>query len=132
MDKRIRELLEELNIKQHVTLVEQPQMNRQMVSANWVILTGLKRRLEETKGNWSEELAHVLWAYCTTMHSTNGESPLCLTIWTEGVIPIEVKELSWRTTHPLDQTTNTKATMEELDFIDKSRNFATLTEAAIK
>jgi len=36
------------------------------------------------------------------------------------MILLEVKELSWRTANPLDQTTNVEATMEELDIIDES------------
>jgi len=35
----------------------------------------LKRRLEEAKGSWPEELPHVLWAYRTTPHSTTKETP---------------------------------------------------------
>jgi len=48
------------------------------------------------------------------------------------VILVEVKELSLRTAHPLDHTANAEATLEELDFIDESRNFVVLTEVAIK
>ncbi|MCI68061.1 gag-pol polyprotein, partial [Trifolium medium] len=40
--------------------------NGQVEAANRVILRGLKRRLDEAKGNWAEELHHVLWAYRTT------------------------------------------------------------------
>jgi hypothetical protein len=50
----------------------------------------------------------------------------------EVVIPVEVKELSWRTAHLLDHVDNVEATLEKLDFIDDSKNFTTLTEAAIK
>jgi len=48
-----------------------------------------------------------------------GETPFRLTFRTEVVIPVEVKELSWRTAHPLDHTANAEATLEELDFIDE-------------
>jgi len=50
----------------------------------------------------------------------------------EGVIPVKVKELSCRTTHPLDHNTNVEATLEELDFMDESRNNVALTKAASK
>jgi len=59
-DKRMRKLMKELNIKQHFTSVEHPQTNGQVESADRVILRGLKRRLEEAKGNWLEELPHIL------------------------------------------------------------------------
>jgi transposase InsO family protein len=98
----MRELLEQLNIKQHFTSVEHPQTNIQVESANRVMLRGIKRRLDEVKGSWPEELPHVLWAYHTTTHSTTGETPFWLTFETEAVIPVEVMELSWRMTHPLN------------------------------
>jgi len=128
----MRELIKELNIKKHFTSVELPQTNGQVESANRVILRGLKIRLTEAKGNWPEELSHVLWAYRTTPHSTTGETPFHLTFGTEAVIPVEVKEFSWRTTHQLDHNANVDTTLEELDYIDETRNFAALTEAAIK
>lgn len=93
-DKRMRELMNDLNIKKHFTSVEHPQMNGQVESANRVILKGLKRRLEEAKGSWPEVLAHVLWAYRSTPHSTNEETNFCLTFRTKAMIPVKVKELS--------------------------------------
>jgi len=51
-DKRMRELLKELNIKKNFTLVEHPLMNGQVESANMVMLRGLKRRLEEANINY--------------------------------------------------------------------------------
>jgi len=91
--------------------MEHPQTNGQVESAKRVILRVLKRKLEEAKGNWTEELPHVLWAYRTT-----GETPFHLTFKMEVMIPVEVKELGWRTAHPLDQTANIEATLEELFF----------------
>lgn len=58
--KKMRELMKELNIKQHFTSMEHPQTNVQVESANKVILRGLDRRLEEAKVSWPEELMHVL------------------------------------------------------------------------
>jgi hypothetical protein len=43
-----------------------------------------------------------LWAYRTTIHSTTGETPFWITFETEAVISVEVMELSWRMTHPLN------------------------------
>jgi hypothetical protein len=73
-----------------------------------------------------------MWAYRTTPHSTTRQTPFHLRFRTKVVIPIEVYELSWRTTHPVNHVANAEATLDELDFIDESRNFAALTEAAIK
>ncbi|RDX76937.1 Pol polyprotein, partial [Mucuna pruriens] len=62
---------QELHIRQSFTSVEHPQANGQAEAANKVILRGLRRRLEEAKGRWAEELPQVLWSYHTTPHSTN-------------------------------------------------------------
>ncbi|XP_075667544.1 uncharacterized protein LOC142637124 [Castanea sativa] len=43
-----------------------PQGNGQAEATNKVILAGLKKRLDDAKGRWVEELPHVLWAYRTT------------------------------------------------------------------
>jgi transposase InsO family protein len=93
-EKRMRELLEELNIKQHFTSVKHPQTNEQAKSTNNVILRGLKRRLEKAKGNRPEELPHILWACRTTPHSTTEETSFCITFGMEAMVPVEVKELS--------------------------------------
>jgi len=48
------------------------------------------------------------------------------------VIPVELKEISWRTAQPPNQTANTGPLFEELDFIEESRNFTALTEGTVK
>ena len=37
-----------------------PQMNGQAETVNKVIVSGLKKRLDDVKGKWVEELSHVL------------------------------------------------------------------------
>ena len=37
---------------------------------NKTIVNGLKKRLEEKKGNWAKELPNVLWAFQTTLRMT--------------------------------------------------------------
>ncbi|RDX93796.1 hypothetical protein CR513_23884, partial [Mucuna pruriens] len=64
-----------------------PQSNGQAEAAN-------KKRLEEAKGRWVEELPHVLWSYHTTPQSTTNETPFRLTFGTEAVIPVEIGESS--------------------------------------
>ncbi|RDX96131.1 Retrovirus-related Pol polyprotein, partial [Mucuna pruriens] len=71
-----------LKIKQVFTSVEHPQSNGQAEAANKVILRGLRKRLEEGKGRWAEELPQVLWSYHTTSHSTTNETPFRLTFGT--------------------------------------------------
>ena len=40
-----------------------PQRNGQAETVNKVILSGLKKRLDDAKGKWVDELPHVLWTY---------------------------------------------------------------------
>ncbi|RDX62562.1 Pro-Pol polyprotein, partial [Mucuna pruriens] len=54
---------QELHIRQSFTSVEHPQANGQAEAANKVILRGLRRRLEEAKGRWAEELPQVARRY---------------------------------------------------------------------
>ncbi|RDX78359.1 Tf2-9, partial [Mucuna pruriens] len=95
--KTTAEFCQGLGIKQVFTSVEHPQTNGQAEAANKVILRGLRRRLEEAKGRWVEELPQVLWSYHTTPHSAINETPFRLTFGTEAVIPVEIRELSLRT-----------------------------------
>jgi len=77
-------------------LVEHPQTNVQVGSANKVLLRGLKRRLEKVKGTWSEEVPRILWAYHTTPQSTTKETPFNLVYGSDAMIPVEMQENSPR------------------------------------
>jgi len=50
---------------------------------------GLKKRLDNSKGKWVEELPHVLWTYRTTSRRSTGETPFSMTYGAEAVIPLE-------------------------------------------
>ena len=64
-----------------------PQGNEQAEAVNKVIVNGLKKRLDDAKGKWVEELPHVLWTYRTTSYT--GETPFSMTYGVETVIPLE-------------------------------------------
>ena len=49
----------------------------------------LKKRLNDAKGKWVEELPHVLWTYRITPRRSIGETPFSMTYGTEAVIPLE-------------------------------------------
>ncbi|MCH80778.1 gypsy retrotransposon integrase-like protein [Trifolium medium] len=86
-------------------MVEHPQTNGQAEAVKRVILRRLKRRLDDVKCNWTDELHHMLWEYRTAPHSTTGETPFRLTYGTKAVVLVEIEE---------------------------TRNYASLTEAAVK
>ena len=52
-------------------------------------MSGLKKRLDDTKGKWVEELPHVLWTYRTTPHRSTWETPFSMIYGAETVIPLE-------------------------------------------
>ena len=53
----------ELGITNMYSTPAYPQGNGQAEASNKVIVNGLKKRLDDAKGRWVEELPHVLWAY---------------------------------------------------------------------
>ena len=61
--KAFRRYCSELGIRNRYSTPAYPQGNRQAEVVNKVILNGLKKRLDEAKGIWVEELPHVLWKY---------------------------------------------------------------------
>ena len=52
-------------------------------------MNGLKKRLDDAKGRWVEELPHVLWTYRTTPRRSTGETPYSMTYGAKAVIPLE-------------------------------------------
>ena len=56
----------ELEITNRYSTLAYPQGNGQVETVNKVIVNGLKKRLDDAKGKWVEELPHVLWTYRTT------------------------------------------------------------------
>ena len=94
--QQLGKLCSELGIKQIFALVEHPQTNGQVESANRVLLRGLKRRLEKSKGAWAEEVLQILWAYHTTPQSSTKETSFSLVYGTDTMIPVEIHESSPR------------------------------------
>ena len=52
-------------------------------------MSGLKKRLDDAKGRWVEELQHVIWTYRTMPWKSIGETPFSMTYGAEAVIPLE-------------------------------------------
>ncbi|RDY04866.1 Tf2-11, partial [Mucuna pruriens] len=129
--KGTAEFCEGLKIKQVFTSVDHPQSNGQVEAANKVILRGLRKRLEEAKGRWAEELPQVLWSYHTTPHSTTNETPFRLTFGTEAMIPVEIGEPSPRTAL-FEPSRNEEELRANLDLIQEARELAHIKEYAIK
>ena len=52
-------------------------------------MNGLKKRLDEAKVKWVEELPHVLWTYRTTLRRSTEETSFSMTYGAEA-IPLEI------------------------------------------
>ncbi|KAK3019375.1 hypothetical protein RJ639_003955 [Escallonia herrerae] len=89
-NSNFRSFCEGLSICLRFTSVAHPQSNGQTENMNRSILQGLKRKLDDAKGAWVDELPKVLWAYRTTPHSVTGETPFLLCFGTEALFPVEV------------------------------------------
>ncbi|KAK3036041.1 hypothetical protein RJ639_030742 [Escallonia herrerae] len=72
------------------TSVAHPQSNGKTENMNRSILQGLKKKLDEAKGAWVDELPKVLWAYRTTPHSVIGEMPFLLCYGTKTMLLVEI------------------------------------------
>ena len=62
-----------------------PQDNGQAEATNKTMLNALKKRLEEVKGKWVDELPKVLWAYWTTFRRPTGATSFALTYRMETI-----------------------------------------------
>ena len=87
----------ELGITNRYSTPAYPQGNGQAKAVNKVIVSGLKKRLDDAKDKWVEELLHVLWTYRTTPRRFTGETPFSITYGVKAVIPLETGFLTSRT-----------------------------------
>ena len=102
-----------------------PQSNGQAEATNKTILAGLKKRLEDKKGVWADELDGVLWSYRTTPRSATGQTPFALAYGMEAMAPAEVGYTSLRRSMMIeDPSLNDKTMLNSLDELEETRNSA--------
>ena len=78
--KVFRKYYSDLGIKNRYSTPAYPQGNEQAETVNKVIVNELKKRLDNAKGKWVEELPHVLWTYQTMPRKSTRETPFSM-IW---------------------------------------------------
>ena len=54
-------------------------------------MSGLKKRLDDAKGKWMEELSHIFWTYQTTPRRSTRKTPFSMPYGVEAMIPLEIK-----------------------------------------
>ena len=100
-----------------------PQENEQAEASNKVIVNGLKKKLDDAKRRWVEELPHILWAYRTTPRRSTGETPFAMTYRAEVMIPLEANFPMLRT-KSFTLSDNDELLGESLDLIEERREKA--------
>jgi hypothetical protein len=86
-------------------------------------LDGIKKRLEDAKGRWVEELPNVLWTFRTTPRRSTGETPFSLAYGSEAVIPLEIGLPTLKTSE-WEPTRNDLAQSQALDLLEERREQA--------
>ena len=121
--KMFKKYCGELGIINRYSTPADPQGNGQAEAVNKVIVSGLKKRLDDEKGKWVEELPHVLWTYRTTPCRSTGETPFSMTYGAEAIIPLEIGFPTSRASsfNPRD---NDEQLTKSLDLIKEKRENA--------
>ena len=96
------------------------QANGQIEAVNKTIKDNLKKKLEDLKGVWIDELPKVLWSYHTTVKSATGKTPFSLCYSTEVMILTENGLPSYHVEN-LDGGSNSERLRKSLNLIDKKR-----------
>ncbi|XP_072062295.1 uncharacterized protein [Arachis hypogaea] len=112
-------------------LGEHPQTNGLAEAANKVILTALKKKLGEAKGEWADLMPEILWSYNTAKQSTTQETPYRLVYGADAVIPVEIAVTSRRTANA-QATDNANTRQIELDTIEEDKTKAELRHKAMQ
>lgn len=120
---KFRKFLAKFGIQQRFSSVGHPQGNGAIEAANKIIFDGIKKRLEDGKGLWAEELPYVLWAYRTTPRSSTGETPYRLAFGTYALMPAEVGLESYRT-QVFNVKTKEFGLQANVDLVEEEREVA--------
>ena len=121
--KSFRRYCRELGITNRYSTPAYPQGNGQVEAVNKVIVSGLKKRLDDAKGRWVEELLHVLWAYRTTPRRSTEETPFSMSYGAKVVIPIKTGFQTLRT-QSFNPSNNDELLKKSLDLIEERRESA--------
>ena len=121
--KAFRRYYCDLDITNRYSTPAYSQGNGQAEAVNKVIVNEFKKRLDDAKGKWVEELPHVLWTYRTTPRRSTGETPFSMTYGAEAVIPLETGFPTLRTSS-FTLSSNDGLLEKSLDLIEERRENA--------
>ena len=86
-------------------------------------MSGLKKRLDDAKGKWVEELPHVLWTYRITPRRSTGDTLFSMTYGDEAVIPLKNGFPTLRTS-TFTSNGNNELLKKNLDLIEEQKENA--------
>ena len=86
-------------------------------------MSGLKKRLDDAKGKWIEELPHVLWTYRTMPRKSTGKTPFSMSYGAEAVISLESGFPTMRTS-TFTSDGNDELLKKSLDLVEEWRENA--------
>ena len=115
----------ELGIRNRYSTPAYPQENGQAKATNKVIVSGLKKRLDNAKGKWVDELPDVLWTYRTTPRRSTRETPFSMTYGAEAIIHLE-SEFPTLRTDQFNVKENNRLLLNSLEVAEENREVATV------
>ena len=118
--KAFRRYCCDLGITNRYSTPAYPQGNGQAKAVNKVIVSGLKKMLDDAKEKWVEELPHVLWTYRSAPHRSTKETPFSMTYGAEAIIPLETGFPTLRTSS-FTLSSNNGLLEKSLDLIEEQR-----------
>ncbi|XP_070052102.1 uncharacterized protein [Nicotiana tomentosiformis] len=118
IDSKVTKFLEGLKIKRIASSPYHPTSNGQAESTNKVIIQDLKKKLEDAKGKWPDDLLGVLWAYRTTAKLRMGETPFSLVYGSEALMLVEVGEPTLRFSRA-NKEKNNEVFLVKLDLLEE-------------
>ncbi|KAK8951092.1 hypothetical protein KSP39_PZI003623 [Platanthera zijinensis] len=126
-----------LGIDLRFASVHHPRSNGQVEAANKVIVNLLKKKVENLRGSWVEQLPSVLWALRTTPSSATGETPFKLSHGSEAVLPVEFEVESPRVAAARkgDEkwlVDNDEEQRLSLDLVEELRELASIRQEEVK
>ena len=118
--KAFRKYCSDLGIKNRYSTPAYPQGNGQAEAIKKIIVNRLKKRLDDAKERWVEELPHVFWTYRTTPQKSTRETPFLMTYGAEAVIPLEIGFPTIRSS-AFTSDENDELLKRNLDLIEEQR-----------
>lgn len=82
-----------------MNVLRHPQSNGQVEISNRTLKEGLKKRLEEAKTRWPEELSNILCDFRTTIRTSTGQTHFLLICGTDALLAVKVDILRIRKTN---------------------------------